>query len=126
MDGAVRQTRKRFRCPYCHKTFLSVAGAQGHWATKHTHHGKRKPVYDIKKVVKRTVGKKVQLKNAQQKAAKNVKKRIHRSVEDCEKEIAAYEEALEEMTAEENKKKTGISKQRVHRMRMKVKEARDK
>ena len=96
---------KRFRCPYCHKTFLSVAGAQGHWATKHKRHGKKKPVYDTKKVVKRTVGKKVQLKNAQQKAAKNVKKKIHRSVEDCEKEIAAYEEALEEMTAEDYKKR---------------------
>ena len=75
LNGWGSQTdSKGFSSPYCEKTFLSVAGAQGHWATKHTHHGKRKPVYDIKKVVKRTVGKKVQLKNAQQKAAKNAKK----------------------------------------------------
>ena len=59
------------------------------------------------------------------KGNKEREQRIHRSVEDCEKEIAPYEETLEEMTAEEYKKDM-ISNQRVHSMRMKVKEARDK
>ena len=124
LDGwGNQQVSKKFQCPYCQKKFITLAGAQGHWASKHKRYGKSKPVYESSKPVTKSISKKLQLKRAQQKAAKDVKARNHRSVEDCQKEIAAYESALEEMTAEEYKVKSGISKQAIQRMRRKVKQS---
>ena len=117
-----QQVSKKFQCPYCQKKFITLAGAQGHWASKHKRYGKEKPVYESSKPVTKSISKKLQLKRAQQKAT-NVKARNHRSVEDCQKEIAAYESAPEEMTAEEYKVKSGISKQAIQRMRRKVKQS---
>ena len=51
---------------------------------------------------------------------------MHRSIEECKVEIAKYEEALQEMTADEYKQKSGISKQQIERIRKKVKKLQQK
>ena len=130
LNGWGKQTvaPKKFQCPYCSQKFRELKGVQGHRAAIHKKHGKEKPTFgeSMQSKLKRSVGKDRrtdQLKKAREKA-KLVSERKHRSKEECEELIKNYETGLLEMTAEEYKLKTGISKQKIHRIRMKLKKMR--
>ena len=85
----------------------------------HKKFGKPKPIYDAHRKVQKTIGKSQQLREAQKKST-TVKKKPKRSNEECRKLIQDYELGLQEMTAAEYKIKTGISKQKIQRMRAKI------
>ena len=53
--GIQKEESKKFRCPYCSRKFRSLGGAQGHWASVHEKYGKPKPVYQVKKEVRKDV-----------------------------------------------------------------------
>ena len=123
--GKQKAESKPYRCPYCHRRFRSLAGAQGHWAVIHERFGYEKPEYDKVGIrnLQSVVGKKskaVQLAEARHKA-KDVKHRHHRSIEDCKRTIEEYETALLTMTSSDYKLKTGISKQRINEIRKRLK-----